>query len=93
MDSNNSSFLGIKLYKLLFILVFLTLLAWLKVFLASRIYYNSKIVNDLQQDVTVLRVENDMLKQDIEALKFKTQVTDVIIKSSLESDVLIRPDN
>ena len=93
MDSNNNSFLGIKLYKLLFILVFLTLLAWLKIFLASRIYYNSKIVNDLQRDVTVLRVENDMLKQYIDALKFKTQVTDVIIKSSLESDVLIRPDN
>lgn len=93
MNKDNNLFFGVRLYKLLAFFVFLTLLAWLKVFLASRIYYNSKIVNDLQQDVTVLRAENDMLKQDIEALKFKTQVSDVIIKSSLESDVLIRPDN
>jgi cell division protein FtsL len=93
VNKNNNLFFGVRLYKLLAFLVFLTILAWLKIFLASKIYYNSKIVNDLQQDVSVLRAENDMLKQDIEALKFKTQVSDVIIKSSLESDVLIRLDN
>lgn len=93
MNKNNNLLFGVSLYKFLIFLAFLTFLAWLKIFLASRIYYNSKIVNDLQQDVSVLRAENDMLKQDIEALKFKTQVSDVIIKSSLESDVLIRPDN
>ncbi len=93
MNKNNDLFFGIKLHKLLIFLVFLTILAWLKIFLASRIYYDSKIVNDLRQDLSVLRAENDMLKQDIEALKFKTQVSDVIIKSSLESDVLIKPDN
>jgi cell division protein FtsB len=93
VNKNNNLFFGVSLYKLIILLAFITFLAWLKIFLASRIYYNSKIVNDLQQDASVLRAENDMLKQDIEALKFKTQVSDVIIKSSLESDVLIRPDN
>ncbi|MBN2768083.1 MAG: hypothetical protein JXQ68_03200 [Campylobacterales bacterium] len=52
------------------------LLSSFKIYLSSQIYYESKKVNDLRQDVSVLRAENVMLKNKVEALRFKNRVTD-----------------
>ncbi|MEJ2437485.1 MAG: hypothetical protein P8Y43_01630 [Sulfurovaceae bacterium] len=57
------------------ITVFLLLTSF-KIFLSSKIYYESKKVNNLRQDVTVLRAENIMLQNKVEALRFKNRVTD-----------------
>ncbi len=60
---------------MLSITVFLLLTSF-KIFLSSKIYYESKKVNNLRQDVTVLRAENIMLQNKVEALRFKNRVTD-----------------
>jgi len=67
----------LKLTLFLFLLVLI--LAIPKVYLSSQIYYQSKEVNDLEQDVAVLKSQNDMLMSNIEQLKYKRDITDMII--------------
>lgn len=54
------------------------ILAMIKIYLSNQIYYESKIVNKIQREVAALKAEEIMLKQNVEALKFKNQVTDTI---------------
>lgn len=80
------------LKKILFVISIVFLLSFVKIYISSQIYYTSKIVNDMQQDVTVLRAEKKMLEHNIEALRFKTEVVDVEIKSSLEPPLKVKAD-
>lgn len=76
---DNSTGVPLSTIKFTLFLAFLILLLALpKIFLSSQIYYTSKIVNDLAQDVAVLQSEQDMLKDNIELLKYKREVTDMI---------------
>jgi len=54
------------------------ILTMIKIYLSNQIYYESKKVNKIQREVSVLKAENRILKQNVEALKFKTRVTDTI---------------
>ena len=54
------------------------ILALIKIYLSNQIYYESKIVNKMQREVSALKAEKMMLDQNVEALKFKAQVTDTI---------------
>jgi len=81
---------AVLLKKILFIIGIVFLLSFIKIYISSQIYYTSKIVNDLQQDVTVLRAEKKMLEHNIEVLRFKTEVVDVEIKSSLEPPLNVK---
>ena len=54
------------------------ILTMIKIYLSNRIYYESKIVNHMQRDVTALKAESVMLEQNVEALKYKNQVADTI---------------
>ncbi|PHS32278.1 MAG: hypothetical protein COA92_07155 [Sulfurovum sp.] len=54
------------------------ILAMIKIYLSNQIYYESKIVNKIQREVAALKAEEVMLKQNVEALKFKNEVTDTI---------------
>lgn len=54
------------------------ILAIIKIYLSNQIYYESKKVNNMQQNVATLKAEKIMLQQNIEALKFKNRVTDTI---------------
>ena len=54
------------------------ILGMIKVYLSNQIYYESREVNRLQQHVSVLKVEKQLLEQKVEALKFKNRVTDTI---------------
>jgi len=54
------------------------ILALIKIYLSNQIYYESKIVNKLQREVSALNAEEVMLHQNVEALKFKDKVTDTI---------------
>lgn len=49
-----------------------------KIYLSNQIYYESKIVNAMKTEVSVLKAEKVMLQQSVEALKFKNRVTDTI---------------
>lgn len=80
----------VLLKKILFIIGIVFLLSFIKIYISSQIYYTSKIVNDLQQDLTVLRAEKKMLEHNIEVLRFKTEVVDVEIKSSLEPPLNVK---
>lgn len=54
------------------------ILSMIKVYLSNQIYHESREVNRLQQHVSVLKVEKELLAQKVEALKFKNRVTDTI---------------
>jgi len=61
------------------------ILTMIKIYLSNQIYYESKKVNKIQREVAALQAENVILKQNVEALKFKNRVTDTIFVIS-ESD-------
>jgi cell division protein FtsL len=54
------------------------ILTTIKTYLSNQIYYESKIVNKMAREVSALKTEKVMLKQKVEALRFKNRVTDTI---------------
>ncbi|MBT8349108.1 MAG: hypothetical protein HKP62_06670 [Sulfurovum sp.] len=54
------------------------ILTTIKIYLSNQIYYESKVVNKMKREVSVLKAEKIMLEQSVEALKFKNRVTDTI---------------
>lgn len=54
------------------------ILTTIKTYLSNQIYYESKVVNKMAREVSALKAEKVMLKQSVEALKFKNRVTDTI---------------
>ena len=59
--------------------VFIVLiLTTIKIYLSNQIYYESKVVNKMQREVSALKAEKVMLEKSVEALKFKNRVTDTI---------------
>ncbi|MBD3790198.1 MAG: hypothetical protein IE885_07530 [Campylobacterales bacterium] len=54
------------------------ILTLIKIYLGNQIYYESKAVNTIQQEVDTLKAEKSLLQQNVEALKFKNRVTDTI---------------
>jgi len=54
------------------------ILTMIKIYLSNQIYYESKIVNKMQREVSTLKAEKIILQQSVEALKFKNRVTDTI---------------
>ncbi|RUM69080.1 MAG: hypothetical protein DSZ12_06585 [Sulfurovum sp.] len=54
------------------------ILALIKIYLSNQIYHESKIVNSMAREVAALKAESIMLEQNVEALKYKNQVTDTI---------------
>jgi len=59
-------------------MMIILILTMIKIYLSNQIYYESKIVNKIQREVSALQAENIILKQNVEALKFKNRVTDTI---------------
>jgi len=66
------------IFLLILSMSFVLLLALIKIYLSNQIYYESKTVNTVQQEVSTLKAQKLMLQQKIEALKFKNKVTDTI---------------
>jgi len=60
------------------------ILTLIKIYLSNQIYYESKRVNKIYRQVEALKAENMILKQNVEALKFKNQVSDTIFE--IETD-------
>jgi len=58
------------------------ILTMIKIYLSNQIYYESKKVNKIQREVEALNAENIILKQNVEALKFKNRVADTIFEIS-----------
>ena len=54
------------------------ILTMIKIYLSNQIYYESKIVNEMQREVQALKAEKIILQQSVEALRFKNRVTDTI---------------
>ncbi|MEA1880215.1 MAG: hypothetical protein U9N11_06195 [Campylobacterota bacterium] len=54
------------------------ILTFIKIYLSNQIYYESKVVNEMTREVAALKAEKVMLDQNVEALKFKSQVIDTI---------------
>jgi cell division protein FtsL len=72
---------GITLGMFSVILIMMTItliLALIKTYLSNQIYYESKKVNKIYQQVEALKAEKKILEQNVEALKFKNRVTDTI---------------
>ncbi len=54
------------------------ILSSVKIYLANQIYYESKVVNKIQQEVSTLKIEKVMLEENVESLTFKHSVIDTI---------------
>jgi len=54
------------------------ILTTVKTYLSNQIYYESKVVNKMAREVSALKAEKIMLKQSVEALRFKNRVADTI---------------
>jgi len=54
------------------------ILTMIKIYLSNQIYYQSKVVNKLKREVAALKAQSVMLEQDVEAIKYKNQVSDTI---------------
>ena len=54
------------------------ILTMIKIYLSNQIYYESKVVNSMKREVAALKAESVMLEQNVEALKYKSQVADTI---------------
>jgi len=54
------------------------ILTMIKIYLSNQIYHESKIVNKMNREVGALKAESILLKQKVEALKYKNQVADTI---------------
>jgi cell division protein FtsL len=54
------------------------ILAVMKIYLSNQIYYKSKKVNKVAQEISILKAEQTMLTQNVEALRFKNRVSDTI---------------
>jgi len=54
------------------------ILTMIKIYLSNQIYHESKIVNKMKREVSALKAESIMLKESVEALKYKNQVADTI---------------
>ena len=65
-------------------------LSLVKIYLANRIYYESRETNRLEREVGALREENRLLRMQVEKLKYKTQVTDTIF--TLEDNTTFEED-
>ena len=59
-------------------------LAFAKIYLSNQIYYESRVVNKMQREISVLQAEREMLQQSVESLKFKHNITNTIF--SIEED-------
>ena len=66
--------------------VIVLILSMIKIYLSNQIYYESKKVNKMKREVSALLAENMILKQNVEALKFKNRVTDTIFVISDTED-------
>lgn len=69
--------LSIAVLALLCVII-VVLLTMMKIFLSSEIYYESRKINELRQEASVLQAEHTMLKGNIEALRFKNRIADPI---------------
>lgn len=58
------------------------ILTMVKIYLSNQIYYESKEINKIHRTVETLKAENNILKQNVEKLKFKNRVTDTIFAIS-----------
>lgn len=80
-DKKKAPVNGITFGMVMVVLVAMTIvliLATIKIYLSNQIYYESKVVNKMKREVSVLKAEKVMLEQSVEALKFKNRITDTI---------------
>lgn len=56
------------------------ILTMIKIYLSNQIYFESKEVNKLMREVAALKAESFLLKENLEALKYKNHVADTIFQ-------------
>ncbi len=71
--------LGLKdLLISLLVIAIVYLLIFPKIYLSNQIYYKSRHINKLLDDYEILKEENRLLRQKIDALRYKNQILDTI---------------
>ena len=79
---NGISF-GMFFMTILFMAIVITL-SIIKIYLSNQIYYESRRINYIQQEVSALKEENIMLENQLQRQKFKNCVSDINFFSELE---------
>jgi len=84
-EQPNGITFGMSMVTLMAITIVL-ILTLVKIYMSNQIYYESKVVNDMKREVSVLKAEQVMLQQSVEALRFKNRVTDTIFVINSEEE-------
>ncbi len=62
----------------LLVLLVLLLLSVIKIYVTSHIYYESRHIHRLEQEVAALKEEKTLIAMRVETLQYKSQITDTI---------------
>ncbi|MBA1438192.1 MAG: hypothetical protein FAF05_04260 [Epsilonproteobacteria bacterium] len=65
-------------FYVLFMVVFVTMFTFPKIYLNQQIYYKSRDIAKLKIEYEMLKEENKRIKASVEAIKFKNQILDTI---------------
>jgi len=76
-DSHRGISIGVLSVALIGMTILLVL-ALIKIYLSNHIYYESRQIHALDQQVAALKEENTLLQMRIEKLQYKSQISDTI---------------
>jgi len=79
LDFNKKPLIIVLLLLMITLVIFVP-----KIYLRNNIYYISKDINKLYSQVISLKEEKRFLEQQLEAMKFKNQITDSLILNDLK---------
>ena len=64
----------------LMVVMIIVILSIIKIYLGNTIYYESKDVNALKTEVSILKAENELLKENIETVNFMNKIENTIFE-------------
>ena len=62
----------------IFVLLFITMFAFPKIYITQQIYYKSRDIAKLKREHDTLLEENKIIKASVEEIKFKNQILDTL---------------
>lgn len=62
------------------VVLIIVILAIIKIYLGSKIYYESKEVNKMKAEVSILEAENTLLKENIQSVNFMNKIENTIFE-------------
>lgn len=72
------------LLNMLLVFAIVWLLLFPKIYLQNTIYYKSRDIATLQREYETLKEENKVIRRQVEAMKFKNQISDTLFAEEIK---------